>query len=286
MIGVYDADLKESKCLCKQSTRMEDGRCFFDNNCRKSMVVYDLSCTICDKSYVGKTQRFLRDRTWEHFGDVWKVIETGRKKYGDDWYGSGGYARSDAFAKHFAQHCRDEPNSNAVRKKLRKIVIPEILWQGDRIRSMKSARTMQCKICMVERKQILSRFKSNKTKIMNDNSDIFSSCKCGCRFHKFARNIDPTLMMHLPQKKANSTKYSKQKRKRFSFNIPSTPTSLCRPCSDSPSVTSTMSPTRTPLKLIDTNVPGLPYRSPTYYPTNLELAQVQQYLDSVPSMEV
>jgi hypothetical protein len=36
----------------------------------------------------------------------------------------------------------------------------------------------------------------------------------------------------------------------------------------------------TPVFLIDTNVPGLPYRSPSAYPTQLELAQLQEYRES------
>jgi hypothetical protein len=50
-----------------------------------------------------KTQQYLKDRTNDHFYDVWKVVETGEKKFGPKWKGSGGYARADVFAKHFAQ---------------------------------------------------------------------------------------------------------------------------------------------------------------------------------------
>ena len=32
---------------------------------------------------------------------------------------------------------------------------------------------------------------------------------------------------------------------------------------------------------IDTNVPGLPYRSPTAHPTNLKLAQMRSYLEMI-----
>ena len=44
-------------------------------------------CKLCNKTYVGKTQDYLNTRTKQHIHDVWKVIETGRKNYGDDWYG-------------------------------------------------------------------------------------------------------------------------------------------------------------------------------------------------------
>ena len=56
------------------------------------------------------------------------------EKYGwDDWYGSGGYKGCDAFAKHFAQHCEDAENGNAMQAKMKEIMVPSILWQGDRI---------------------------------------------------------------------------------------------------------------------------------------------------------
>ena len=181
MNGVYDETLQDRKCNCYAPSRMPNGDCYYGGQCRRSMVVYEHECTICNKSYVGKTQDFLNERTKQHFGDVWKVIETGRINDGENWQGSGGYSRADAFAKHFAQHCRDAVNSNAVKKRLKEIMKTTIIWQGDRIRCMKSSQTLQCKICMVERKKILHRMRSNKNKIINDNSDIYSSCKCKSR---------------------------------------------------------------------------------------------------------
>jgi len=77
----------------------------YDGICRESMVVYDLSCKFTGKSYIGKTQCNFKTRTKEHINDVWKVIETGRKIFGHNWYGSGGYAKTDAFSKHFANIC-------------------------------------------------------------------------------------------------------------------------------------------------------------------------------------
>ena len=123
-------------------------------------------------------------------------------KCGPNWYGSGSYVGADAFSKHFANLCRKCKNSNEVRAKMKTLIIPTTLWQGDRIRCMKSSRTLQYKICMVERKEILSRFRANQSETINDNSDIFSSCKCNSRFHKFSREVTPTLMKRLTQKKS------------------------------------------------------------------------------------
>ena len=146
---------------------------------------------------------------------------------------------------------------------------------------MKSSRTPQCKICMVERKEILHRLKESKSKVINDNSDIYSSCKCGSRFHKFtSRTITPTLRTRLTQKKVPSARKSKQlrtrrnKKRTSNMNLFASPRQISTP--RRPLTPESTFQTPTP-RLIDTNVPGLPYRSPSYYPTNLEIAQFQQY---------
>ena len=175
---------------------------------------------------------------------------------------------------------------------MKEIMKPKFIWKGERIQCLKSARTANCKICMVERKEILHRFRTDRKKIINDNSDIYSSCKCGTRFHKFARNLKiETLRTRRAQKKVTSTRNSKQKRRttRFSFDLEST--DICQPCNDEPSVVTPepASPPATPV-FYDTNIPGiLPYRSPTTNPTNLELAQLRAHrkiLDREPIFEV
>ena len=146
---------------------------------------------------------------------------------------------------------------------------------------------------MVERNEILSCFRDNKSSIMTDNSVIFSSCKCMSSFHKFSRTIEPTLTTRLTQKKVPSTRNSKSKRRRSSIlrrnthrrssASPKTPLLLlCQPCVNTPSPTSrstsfssteSASPSVvTPVFLHDINVPWSPNNSPTAQPTNLQLA--------------
>ena len=84
---------------------------------------------------------------------------------------------------------QDARNSNEVRAKLKKIIVPTIIWQGDQIRCMKSTKTMQCKLCMMERREIFHIFRSDKSKIMNHNSEIFGTCKCNPRFHQFYQKL-------------------------------------------------------------------------------------------------
>ena len=150
---------------------------------------------------------------------------------------------------------------------------------------MKSARTYNCKICMIERKEILKQMDINKSKVMNDNSDIFSSCKCGTKFHKFLRNVTTkTLMTRLTQKEVPSGRSSKTKRKnkRFSFN------NLCQPCTPrvAPVSPEPASPPVTPVFLYDRNIPGFPYRSPTAQLTNLERAQLEHFENQLPTLDV
>ena len=219
MKNVFDFNMRNRQCNCDTRTLTQDKTCWFDGKCRRGMIVYELLCKVTGKSYYGKTQRYLKKRTMEHIHDVWKVIETGRRKFGEHWYGSGGYKRADSFAKHFAELCRDCNNYNQVRAKMKTIMTPSILWQGDRILCMKSARTMRCKIFMIERTTILQQMKPDKQMVINDNSDLFNSCKCGSQFHKFFRNVTTTtLRTRSTQKKVKSSRRAKyQKSKRFSF---------------------------------------------------------------------
>ena len=58
--------------------------------------------------------------------------------------------------------------------------------------------------------------RNNKSKIMNDNSNIFALCKCDSRFHKYFHTDRKTLRTFI---EVTSTRRLKQhKRSRFSFD--------------------------------------------------------------------
>ena len=193
MKGIVDKEGEPLPCNCNAQTKSEDGKCIYNGLCRVQMTIYDLKCKITGKSYIGKTQRNLKTRTSEHFADVFKVLEAKR--------GDRTYKQVDAFAKHFAELCKDCTTSNEVKAKLKKIVDVSIIWTGDRLRCMKSARTLDCRICMAEREEILARMRANPDKVINDRSEIFGSCNCRTNFYKLSR-LDPTLRTHLMQKKS------------------------------------------------------------------------------------
>ncbi len=64
---------------------------------------------------------------------------------------------------HFAQICGNCTNSNHVREELKHDVSVELIWQRDPIKCTKSARTRDCRLCMVERKQIMQVLRLRET---------------------------------------------------------------------------------------------------------------------------
>ena len=174
------------------------------------------------------------------------------------------YIKTGPFAKHSIEKCKDYYTNNHVRACLRETMEQTIIWQGDIICCKKSLATLQCKICMVERKEILHRVKANKHQVINDNSDIYSSYRYGSRLHKFNRTITPTSRTRSAQKKTLQLGNRDK-------NIGEPVTLLCQP----PLQTNTVNH-QTPIRF-DRNISGLPYRSPSYHPTKLELAQFAQY---------
>ena len=185
----------------------------------------------------------------QHIQDVWKIIEAGRKKYGLDWYGIG-YNKADSFSKHFANLCRECNSYNKVRAKMKPIMKPSIVWKGDRILCMKSSRTWQCKICMMESAitiTIMRQMDENKSMANNDNSDIYSSCKCGSQFHKFFQKFttDTDNTFDAEKRQLKHKRATHQKKKRFSFfnavNTPTIQTPIYQPCNKAKSTPSSSS---------------------------------------------
>ena len=196
MKGIFDFKNRDRPCNCSvlYSSTDKNGKktCLWGGTCRIATVVYELICKTTGKSYVGKTTQYIKERTMQHIRDVWKVINTGRENYGENWRGNGGWSGADSFAKHFANLCRKCKDKDEVREKMKKLLEVKILWKGDRIKCMKSTRSMKCKLCMKERRIILDRFDQDKNQIINDRSDIFSFCKCKSEFHEFFRTISTT----------------------------------------------------------------------------------------------
>ena len=159
--------------------------------------------------------------------------------------------KTDSFATHFAKIWGDCKNTKAK---------VEVIWQGDAIKCTKLACTRGCKLCMKERMQIMQAMRDDKHKIINENDDIYAPCKCSTRFHEFTNIHSLALKTRLTQKEVtpkrkgrdtsrNSSSSKKKCRRHVSPTSPNTNVCPITPESASPIP-------------IDTNVPGLPYRSP------------------------
>ena len=91
MAGIEDLTHITRECNCNGRSKLDNNKCHYDEKCRHGCVVYSLECKDCDMVHIGKTQRYLKKITQEHITDVWKVIESGRENFGENWRGNGGY---------------------------------------------------------------------------------------------------------------------------------------------------------------------------------------------------
>ena len=125
---------------------------------------------------------------------------------------------------------------------------------------------------------------------MNDNSDIYSSCKCGAKFDSFIRpNTEYTDEALATEKNHSTKRKSKAKRSRFSFDSikqnmkekdrrarkyigPKKGRRARKRTSPTPRIE--LESIRTPeTRLLDTNISFAPYGIPSANPTNFHLAQ-------------
>ena len=140
----------------------------------------------------------------------------------------------------------------------------------------------------MERITIMHQMDEDKTMVINDNPDIYSSCKCGSQFHKFFRKVttDTEDAFDAEKSQLKSKRKKHQRKKRFSFNAVNTPTiqtPICQPCNTAESMSSSSSEESasphcvTPVFLFDNNS--------TLHP-NLAEAQRQFHLDHPTAFEV
>jgi hypothetical protein len=69
-------------------------------------------------------------------------------------------------------------NSNEARAIIKSLLDPTILWQGDRIKCMKSATSLTG-----EKRILMKRFRFDRCEMINDDLEIFRPCMCKPNFH-------------------------------------------------------------------------------------------------------
>ena len=150
MRNVKSLDFTDRPCNCNEACKV-DGECIFNSMCRKSMVVYKCKCLICGKFYIGNTQNHVKRRMSGHYMETRNLVNNS--------------TISDSFARHFASHfkCAKGSKNDQIRSNdVRKITKVSILWQGNPISCMKNFGKVNCKLCMMERLEILRAVRNDK----------------------------------------------------------------------------------------------------------------------------
>ena len=135
-----------------------------------------------------------------------------------------------------------------------------------------------CKLCMVKKLDIMHRYSTNRAKLINNKSDIFVSYTCDAKFHtlKTVKQSD-TDDGSCPEKSPIKKRISKQPRqKKKKLVSPPSPNTRCHSLDmDKRKIARPGKP-----DLIDTNVPGLPFREPSTIPSRLDLAILGTYFNN------
>ena len=158
-----------------------DDKCPYGGKCRETTLVYKVTCTVCDKQYIGNTQQTLKERMNGHYQDVRYLVKIGK--------------HSDSFAKHFAEHF---VKGEAPLKKgdigkicagdVRNICKFDIIWKGDPIAVSKGFKTRSCRLCQSERKAILKAIWEEPERVINSSNEIHGACRHNPKFHRLMMN--------------------------------------------------------------------------------------------------
>ena len=165
-MDVESKDFQTRECNCRLGN---ENKCGYNNNCRRSIVVYKIECNMTNKVYIGNTQQNFKTRMQQHFNDVRKLHKHGEK--------------SDSYAKHFAKQFI---NFNEINNRIQRNSIHcSVIWQGNPISAVKTFGTANCMLCAKERLEILkiSRFKPHL--LINSCNEIYGACRHKPRFHRY-----------------------------------------------------------------------------------------------------
>jgi GIY-YIG catalytic domain len=163
---VISMDFETLGCNCRLGL---NGKCGYNNNCRKSIVVYKIECKNTSKVYIGNTQQHFKKRMQQHFNDVKKLHQHGIK--------------SDSYAKHFSLQLSNFDNPTP--KIQRNSISCEILWQGNPINVVKTFGTPNCALCNKERLEILKQSKKDPNSLINSCNEIYGACRHNSKFHRY-----------------------------------------------------------------------------------------------------
>ena len=91
MEGISSKDFISLPCNCSEPIiRRSGNNCPWKGNCREKVIVYKITCVICQKFYIGSTQNALKQRTSMHIQNIRDLFLRNKT--------------SSTLAKHFSKH--------------------------------------------------------------------------------------------------------------------------------------------------------------------------------------
>jgi len=184
-VSLTSKDFEPLPCNCK--TR-GTGACGYNNICRNSIAVGKVKCNNTGKVCIGNTQQKFKARMQQHFNEVQKPIELGKKSH--------------SCAKHFATQFHDTNPSPASQ---RKGITCSIIWQGNPISVVKTFATKNSALCAKERIAILKQSRSNPQLLINSKNKINRACGHRPRFHRHAKQTTPSADGSINDERASPT---------------------------------------------------------------------------------
>ena len=167
--NVKSLDFMSLDCNCRPDRGGTSKGCNYNNVCRKSIVVYQVTCKFTGMIYIGNTQQFFKERMCQHFNQVQKLCQKGES--------------SDSYAKHYAEVFQnfDKPSPSLQRTGIE----CKILWQGNPISAVKTFGTPNCILCTKERIAILKQSKKDPKLLINSCNEIYGACRHKPNFHRY-----------------------------------------------------------------------------------------------------
>ena len=172
--GLLSEDYKDRPCNCNDTCK-RNGICLYGQQCRKSCVVYSVTCRQCQSIYTGSTAQYLKKRINGHLN----VTQA---------WANGVCKACTTLAGHLSDHLKSlhPPSTKFTCGLVRALVEVKPIWQGDPLSVMKSFRTRSSGLCNEERIQILKTRNRQPNNVINTRIDLMRGCHHTPKFHRYS----------------------------------------------------------------------------------------------------
>ena len=139
--------------------------------------MYKVTCKQCNKFYIGVSQNKAKIRFTQHYSSVKKQLEKNKT--------------TSKFLSHFSRCYQKRYGTKKYNvNKIRDMCHHEIIYKANPLSAVKTYGSNTCRICMVERMEILKESCRNQWKLLNRRGEIYSTCKYNVYFHQYVRSTE------------------------------------------------------------------------------------------------